>query len=102
MPSQPSKRDLIGKARGFTDSIERMSQDERKFSPSGAFGEDYNRLRSAVAQVYPNLEILLPPEVEVDRSRTTGRLFTQQRYAEIGTFCKQICQLLDEQPDHPA
>lgn len=93
------RRELMAKARAVTTSISKMGKDEKGMAPSGAFGEDYNRLRAAAAELYPALKALLPPEVEVERGEAYGRPFTRERYAEIDTFCEQIYQLLNEQRD---
>lgn len=56
-----TKKDLYRKAKGIIDSIDRMRDLERRGSPSQAFGEDYNKLRSATRALLPDLEPLLPP-----------------------------------------
>ncbi len=99
MAQQIGKRQLMAKARGFTTSISKLSKDERLSSPSGSYGEDYNRLRAAVVKLYAYLGDILPPNVDIERSAMTGGSFTYQSYAEINTYCEQIYEILNEQLD---
>ena len=95
MNKKISKKVLMAKARATTTSIEKMDEKQRSSTASGEYGEDYNKLRELVAQMYPHLKELLPPSVwtyEEGMSR-----FTQQSYGEIDTFCEQIFQLLSEE-----
>lgn len=95
----PKRRDLMAKAHGMTVSIAKITGNERTYSPSASFGDDYNRLRQAAAQMYPGIESILPPAVEIERSHDRGGPFTKQRYSEIQAFCEQIYQVLGEQAD---
>ena len=90
--------ELMAKARAITISIQKMTKDERRGSPAGNYGEDYNRLRTAALKAYPDLEPLMPPAVVIESSASYGHPFTRQSFAEIDTFCEQIYQLLNEQP----
>jgi hypothetical protein len=88
-----SKDTLKAKARGFTISIEKMDEKQRDSTPSGEFGEDYNRLRVLVLQSLPNFAPILPPPVAFYQGGG-GRLFTYQSFGEINTYCEQIFQML--------
>jgi len=68
MSARIGRRELMAKARGFTASISKLTKDERTSSPSGSYGEDYNRLRGAVAELYSHLANILPPSVQIERS----------------------------------
>jgi hypothetical protein len=85
----------MAKARGFTNSIQKMEEKQKGSTPSGEYGADYNKLRNLVAQRYPGLIQLLPPQVTFYGGGE--RQFTHQRFAEIDTFCEQITQLLSSQ-----
>lgn len=85
---------LIKKAIGFTESIRRMSQEERQRQPTKLYVDDYNKLRDLVTQLRPDLVDVLPPRVEFDQMGTANRLLCVQRYAEIDGFAEQIFQLL--------
>ena len=99
MAEQFSKNDLIAKARGFTKSIEKMDEKQKAATPSGDYGEDYNKLRRIVERLYPQLADLLPPLVRVNSSHGSGYRYTEQSYSEIDTFCEQIIQLLSGRND---
>jgi hypothetical protein len=88
-----SKEVLKAKARGFTISIGKMDEKQRAATPSVGFGEDYNRLRSLVLQVRPDLNSLLPPPVTF-YGGGSGQDFTHERFGEIDTYCEQIFQIL--------
>lgn len=88
-----SKEILKAKARGITISIEKMNENQRTATPSGDFGEDYNRLRELVLQSRPDLGPVLPPAVRFYRSQG-GSNFTQQSFGEIDAYCEQIFQIL--------
>lgn len=91
------KNALIAKARGFTNSIQKMDEKQKLIPPSGEYGEDYNKLRSLVEKHYLRLIELLPPQVQFYES--AARQYTRQSYAEIDTFCEQIIQLLSSHCD---
>lgn len=82
----------MAKALGFTNSITKLSSDERNRNPSKAFGEDYNRLRSAAGDKYPSIKEFLPPPVTLfDHDGFDG---TAQMFGEIFAWSEQIYQLL--------
>jgi hypothetical protein len=83
---------LKAKARGFTISIEKMNEKQRTSSPTGNFGEDYNRLRSLVLELRPDLQAALPPAVTINRG--DFGTYTRESYGEIDTYCEQIFQIL--------
>lgn len=89
-----AKNILIGKARGFTNSIQRMDEKQKSQRPSGEYGSDYNTLRELVRKHYPSLAELLPPLVHIYRGSSGERTYTTQSYSEIDTFCQQIIELL--------
>ena len=89
----PTSAQLKQKAMGFIQGIERMSDTAKKVQPNASYGEDFNRLRSMIEQVHPELKELLPPALHIfsphpypDRTRET--------YDEIATFCQQMANLL--------
>ncbi len=91
---------LIAKARGITNSIEKMVETQRKAIPTGMYGENYNRLRENVASFLRHNyqgqgENLLPPNVDFF-SNSSNRQFCHQSYGEIHTFCEEIAQILSE------
>lgn len=88
-----SKEVLKAKARGFTISIQKMDEKQRMSTPSGEFGEDYNRLRSLVLELRPDLRPVLPPAVAF-YSGGSGRNFTHQSFGEIDAYCEQLFQIL--------
>ncbi len=89
---------LMAKARGFTISISKMLEKDRVQTPTGPFGEDYNRLRDAVAKACPPLESLLPPSVRIYQSQGGG-IYAASRYSELDAYCEQIFQLLSDFTD---
>src|SRR6266705_536089 len=93
MAEQISKKDLIAKARGFTTSIEKMDEKQKASTPSGEYGDDYNKFRTLVERLYPQLAVLLPL-VKTYKSASSSYHYTKQSYSEIHTFCEQISQLL--------
>ncbi len=94
MAEQISKKDLIAKARGFTTSIEKMDEKQKASTPSGEYGDDYNKFRTLVERLYPQLADLLPPLVKTYTIASSSYHYTKQSYSEIHTFCEQISQLL--------
>ena len=96
MPDQ--RKLLMAKARGFTISIAKMHEADRARTPSGAFGNDYNRLRDAIAKAFPDLEPLLPPRLKVEDSQFAG-MVTDSRYSEMDAYAEQIFQLLSDLTD---
>lgn len=97
MGAQVPKKSLMAKARGFTASIDKMNDKERGLTPSGEYGEDYNKLRQLVLQQYPHLKELIPPPVDTYVGANENYRYTRQRYSEINTFCEQLFQLLSEE-----
>jgi hypothetical protein len=95
MPDQ--RKLLMAKARGFTISIAKMHEKDRLQVPNGAFGEDYNRLRSSAATTFPALEPLLPPSVRIFDSH--GTMYAASRFSEMDAYCEQIFQLLSDYTD---
>lgn len=99
MDQTQEKALLIAKARGFTHSIEKMTDTQRGQLPGKAYGEDYNRLRTLLIghlKIYDQGgEEFLPPEVEF-REGQQGRNYCRESYGEIHTYCEQIAQLLTE------
>ena len=91
----PKAAILIAKARGFTISIREMASEQRVKQPTQEFAEDYNSLRSQVAEAFPELTSHLPPEVSLYRGGGGVRMFPHQSYGEIDTFAEQIQQLLE-------
>ena len=87
------KNIMMAKALGFTNSISKLSREERAKNPSGSFGSDYNSLRDNISISYPQLAALLPPSVDIERGSSGS--FTRQNYGEIFTFAEQIYQMLD-------
>jgi hypothetical protein len=71
-----------------------MDEKQRASTPSGEFGEDYNRLRSLVLQLRPDLAPVLPPPVAFYSGGSSGRAFTHQSFGEIDAYCEQLFQLL--------
>lgn len=92
MAERISKNSLAAKARAFTISIQKMDEKQRSRSPSGEYGNDYNRLRRLVEEQYPEFRELLPPPVQLFEGSDSH--FSRQSYSEIDTFCEQIVQLL--------
>jgi hypothetical protein len=88
----------MAKALGITISINKKSREERSQKPTALFAEDYNRLRNAALRYFPDLESLMPPEVETYAGGANTR-WSHQSYAEIDAFAEQIYQLLLEQTD---
>lgn len=86
---------LRAKAKGYTESINRMLESERRESPSEAFGDDYNAFRLLVVDARPDLRPLVPPEVAYYNAMG-GAVLCHQTFAEIATFCEVIYQLLSE------
>lgn len=84
------KQLLMGKASGITKAIDAMSPDQRQILPSVAFGEDYNRLRDATVQAFPELEALMPPTV-LRHAHFEG---SNSSFAELRTYSEQIFQML--------
>ena len=70
-----------------------MSPKERENLPNGKFGEDYNKLRQLALQLKPDLNELLPPEVEIYQTAARGTR-SKQSYGEILSFSNQIIRLL--------
>ena len=100
MDQTQEKALLIAKARGFTHSIEKMTDTQRGRLPGGEYGEDYNRLRKLLIDHLTKFhdqggENFLPPKVAF-REGQKGRKYCQESYAEIHTYCEQIAQLLTE------
>jgi len=92
----PSKDVLKAKARGFTIAIEKMNEKQRMSTPTGDFGEDYNRLRALVLELRPDLKPALPPGVTSFRAQS-GETYTRQSFGEIDTYCEQIFQILSSE-----
>lgn len=90
---------LMAKARGFTISIEKMNDTDRKRSPSAQYGKDYNNLLQATEEMFPKLVNILPPKIEIGKYQT-GNEFTIQQYSEIDSYCEQIYQLVSECNEH--
>jgi hypothetical protein len=91
-----TKKHLMAKATGFIQSIETMDEKRRAAAPTGAYGDDYNKLRSLTAQLYPVLKDFLPPPVEFYQGGDSGKKYTCQSYDEIHTYCDQIYHILSE------
>lgn len=90
-PTAPRKF-LMAKALGFTNSITRLSSEERNQNPSKVYGEDYNRLRTSAGDKFPAIKEFLPPPAAVfDDGQFDG---TAQMFGEILTWSEQIYQLL--------
>ena len=90
----PVDKELLkAKARGITISIGKMDEKQRASTPSAEFGEDYNRLRTLVLQLRPDLAPLLPPPAAF-YSGGSGLAFTHQSFGEIDAYCEQLFQLL--------
>ena len=94
MTTNITKKHLMAKARGFTLSIGKMRDNQRDRTPSGDYGDDYNKLRNLTAQLHNDLADILPPLVATYEDG--GERYTEQSYAEIDTYCEQIFQLLSE------
>ncbi len=95
-----NKKLIMAKARGFTISIEKMGEEEKRLAtPSASFSDDYNRLRQASATLHPELESLLPPEVSFKISAHDGERYARSRFSEIDAYCEQIYQLMSECDD---
>jgi hypothetical protein len=88
----------MAKARGFTISIGKMDEKTKMSRPSGAFGDDYNRLLAAATAAFPALVPLLPPSVRTYEVSGGGR-YAELSVNEIDAFCEQIYQLIAESPD---
>jgi len=85
---------LSAKALGFTNSIINLSHEERNKSPSKGYGDDYNNLRSLVRKEYPELDLVIPPQVTTHH-KDHGGGYCSERYSEIYTYSEQIYQMLD-------
>ena len=83
---------LMAKARAIADSIDTLGEKQRLLHPKGSFGEDYNRLHSAIEESRPDLKPLLPPKVRVEQSQYGGT--TYDPFSEIRVYCEQMYQLL--------
>lgn len=83
---------LIIKAMWITESIKRMSAEERQHQPTKAFGDDYNKLRGHVAELHPDLVDVLPPHVAFDEKCMPTQLSI--RYVEIQGFAEKIFNFL--------
>lgn len=94
------RQNMMAKALGITTSINRKTGAERTTWPSAAFADDYNRLRTAALECYPELAGLLPPDVDVSRGQD-GERHSSLSFGEIDAFAEQIYQLLAEQDDLP-
>jgi hypothetical protein len=86
---------LMAKAKGFTNSISRAGEDHRRQNPSASFGQDYNRLRTAVLENFPALSPLLPPEASIEPPSPGYTSYTKDSYNELDTYCEQLYQLLE-------
>jgi hypothetical protein len=95
MTENITKKQLMAKATGFIQSIEKMDDKRRAAAPTGTYGDDYNKLRRLTAQLYPALRDLLPPPVEFYPG-ASGDKYTCQSYDEIHTYCDQIYHILSE------
>ena len=83
---------MMAKALGFTNSITKLSREERIQNPSISYGRDYNSLRDSVDRTFPELKEFLPPKAELFQH--DGFEGTTQLYGEILSWCEQIYQLL--------
>lgn len=97
MTSEVTIKNLMAKAKGFTISIEKMDEKQRANTPSGQYGEDYNKLLGFVGKLCPNLIELLPPRVGTRHGSSGHITYSEQSFGEINTYCEQIYQLLSEQ-----
>ena len=79
------------KAYGIMKSIEIMNENERKLNPSGAFGKNYNQLRSLCEANNPTIVQYLPPSVGF-----TDWGGTEHHFSEIHSFCSEIYHLLED------
>jgi hypothetical protein len=93
-----TKKILMAKARGFTISTAKMNEKERLNTPSGKYGDDYNNLLKLTIELYPDLESILPPKVDI-YTTDFGDSFSSSRYNEIDTYCEQIYQLVSDSED---
>jgi hypothetical protein len=99
MEERDYRKILIAKARGITNSIEKMTESQKKDRPSGIYGDDYNSLCEEVESHLNKCQLgeaicLLPPKVTLF-DWNEGKLCSQS-YGEIHTFCQQIAQILTE------
>jgi hypothetical protein len=83
---------LMAKTIGFTNAISKLSREERAANPTRPFGEDYNRLITAVSTQFPNLNPYLPPRASFFNNELGPG--TCGSYGEILTWCEQVYQLL--------
>ncbi len=88
------KKLFVAKAQGFIIAFEKMGKDERVANPSGTYAEAYNGLRSAVIELLPEFEPIMPPAVQLLPGFTSGSYVSAVPFAEINTYCEQISQML--------
>lgn len=88
--------DLMAKSLGITTAINAMAPAAARQNPPRDFGDDYNRLRGLVEQMYLHLTPMLPPEVCFPEADS---MFTYGTFSEICAYAEQIYQILDVQPD---
>jgi len=89
-----SKKELIAKAKGIIEGVERMGNANASNYASGRMASDYNKLKLAVAMAYEELNELLPPLVKCDPDDPDDGDAYSKNY-DIQTFTLQILKMLE-------
>ena len=99
MTNEDQKRVRLvrAKAIALTNSIRSLNDAQRKQSPAGRLGQDYNKMISNLRGLDAVFESLLPPQVEIATTES-GRSYTRESFAELDAYAEQIVQMLADWP----
>jgi len=81
----------MGKAKAITIAIDAMDDGQRNITPSLNFGSDFNTLRDAVENEFPEIGSLMPPRIS---SVMDYPDLSDATFGEIRTYAEQIFQML--------
>lgn len=77
--------------------INALPKEALMHTPSVEFANDYNEMRATVANSYPVLDRLLPPEVGIEPYNPgSTAMEAQTTYAELLSYVTQIVNLLND------
>jgi len=88
-----SKNLIISKLLGIIQAIEKMSPKERQEIPTPEFIRNYNTIRKIALGMFPNLEKIFPPELEIFKDEIDIE-FVRTKYVEVLSYCLEIKELL--------
>lgn len=87
-----TKEQLVAKMVGSLGSLNQIPAKDLGSTTTVSFAENYNRLRAAVLDSFPELDALLPPEIELAEG-FAGQTISTATYLDSRTYISEMLEL---------